>query len=555
MTDLPYYASGNSLIAWHNGRIIIAKRVEMVIRSSQRFEKVQLVIPPPRRPDTYLVRLARWPQPLVHQARRITLQLAELAVSRDAFAAVLQRLTRLRPIGKSDKYLTKYAKWPQPLGILSVGTYIRQSNLGVEVEILDGNNILTLDEVKNRIDADIVGISATAGSYDNAVEVAKVAKQRGARVVLGGAAATPLAREILKYYDFVDAVIRYDGEISFSKYIAAEPLGSIENLVYRDNHDIKENPIRLPCLDDLPTPDRDLLDMEMYFKNSKDPEYPICDPYKRPVNIYAQKGCIWRSQEEGGCVFCSIPYYNLRFREPKLVWDEITSLVEKYQVDFIWDPSDNLVGDKEWFKAFCAAKPSGLNIPYTNYVDAKGIDEEVAKLLAESGCVSVFVGMETGDPKMLESMNKRSTLEDNIRAMRLLQKYRIGVIAGVVVGVQGECKESLERTVDFLKRLTEFDNFDRFEWGSLMPFPGSKANRMLREHPDLKKKYKDFGNKDYLFQLACLIQDWYKYYCEVGFNDILEMQDKVVQEGLVNYEMTMFQRRSWSGTPTKIFRV
>jgi len=154
---------------------------------------------------------------------------------------------------------------------------------------------------------------------------------------------------------------------------------------------------------------------------------------------------------------------------------------------------------------------------------------------------------------MLESMNKRAKLEDNIRAMELLQKYRIGVIAGVVVGVQGESKLSLERTVDFLKRLTEYDNFDRFEWGTLIPFPGSKANRMLREHPDLKEKYMDFGNRNYLFQLVSMIKDWHRYYCEVDFNDILEFQDRVVRECSVPYEMTMFQRRSWSGTPTRVF--
>jgi len=528
---------------------------EMKMRASKKIEKVQLVLPPPRRPDTYITKFAGWPQPLVRHARQIIFQLAEVAVSRDLFAAILQRLIRLRPPRRPDTDIAKFARWPQPLGILSVGTYIKQNNPGVEVEILDGNNVLTLDAVKSRIDADLVGISVTGLGYDHAIEVAKVAKQRGARVILGGAAATPLAREILRYYDFVDAVIRYDGELAFSKYVAAAPLGSIENLVYRDNHEIKENPIKLPCLDELPVPDRDLLDMEVYFKNSKDPKYPICDPFERPMNIYSQKGCMWRSQEGGGCVFCSVPYYDLRLREPKLVWDEISALVEKYQADFIWDPSDNLVGDKEWFKAFCAAKPNGLKIHYTNYVDAEDIDEEVAKLLAESGCVSVFVGMETGDPKMLESMNKRSTLEDNMRAMELLQKYRIGVIAGVVVGVQGESKESLERTVEFLKKLTEFDNFDRFEWGSLIPFPGSKANRMLREHPDLKEKYKDFGNEKYLFQLVCMIQDWHRYYCEIDFNDILELQDRVVQEILVPYEMTMFQRRSWSGTPAKVFRV
>ena len=154
---------------------------------------------------------------------------------------------------------------------------------------------------------------------------------------------------------------------------------------------------------------------------------------------------------------------------------------------------------------------------------------------------------------MLESMNKRAKIEDNLRAMKLLQKYRIGVIAGVVVGVQGESKESMEKTIGFLKKLTEFDNFDRFEWGTLIPFAGSRANRMLREHPDLKHKYEDFGNKNYLFHLISMIQDWHRHYCEINFNDILEFQDRVVQEGLVPYEMTMFQRRSWSGTPSKVF--
>jgi len=306
------------------------------MRASREIEKVQLVLPPPRRPDSYLAKFAGWPQPLVRYARQIIFQLAEVAVSKDSFSTILDRLTRLRPLRKQDTYIAKFARWPQPLGILSIGTYVKQNNPSVEVEILDGNNVLTLDEVKSRIDADVVGISATAVGYDNAIEVAKVAKQRGARVVLGGAAATPLAGEILRYYPSVDAVIRYDGEIAFSKYVAAEPLDSIENLVYRDKrHEIKENPIKLLCLDDLPMPDRDLLDMEVYFKNSKDPEYPICDPFERPMNIYSQKGCIWRSQEEGGCVFCSIPDYGLRLRHPKRVWDEISYLVKRYQADFI----------------------------------------------------------------------------------------------------------------------------------------------------------------------------------------------------------------------------
>ena len=240
-------------------------------------------------------------------------------------------------------------------------------------------------------------------------------------------------------------------------------------------------------------------------------------------------------------------------RAPKLVWDEISYLVREYETDLIWDPSDNLIGDKEWFKSFCAAKPKGLNIHYTNYVDAKGIDEEVARLLVDSGCCSVFVGMEAGDPAMLKNMNKRSTLEDNIRAMKLLQKYRIGVIVGVVAGVPGESRESLARTWEFLKQLLEFDNLDRIEWGTLIPFPGSKANRLLREHPALADKYRNFGDENYMRDLFQMIEDWYKYFCEIDFDYIQQLQESIAQKGLLPYEMTKYQRRSWSGTPSKVF--
>ena len=130
----------------------------------EKIEKVQLVLPPPKRPDTYVV---------------------------------------------------KFARWPQPLGILSIGAYLGRNNPDVSIEILDGNNVLALDEVIARLNADVVGISATAVGYEYAIKVAEIANQKGASVVLGGAAATPLAKEILRYYDFVDAVVRYDVEIYF----------------------------------------------------------------------------------------------------------------------------------------------------------------------------------------------------------------------------------------------------------------------------------------------------------------------------------------------------
>lgn len=137
--------------------------------------------------------------------------------------------------------------------------------------------------------------------------------------------------------------------------------------------------------------------------------------------------------------------------------------------------------------------------------------------------------------------------------MEILQKYRIGVIVGVVTGVPGESKESLARTLEFLKRLLEFDNLDRIEWGSLIPFPGSKANTLLREHPALEDKYRNFGDENYTHDLLQMVEDWYKCFCEIDFGYIQELQERISEEGLFPYEMTKYQRRSWSGTPSKVF--
>ena len=97
----------------------------------RKIEKVQLILPPPRRPDTHII---------------------------------------------------KFARWPQPLGILSIGAYLGVNNPAVNVEILDGNNILTLDEVIDKLDADVVGITATGASYEYAIKVGEIASERGASV-------------------------------------------------------------------------------------------------------------------------------------------------------------------------------------------------------------------------------------------------------------------------------------------------------------------------------------------------------------------------------------
>ena len=87
----------------------------------KNIEKVQLVLPPPRRPDTITAKFATLPQPFARYAREFIFWLAERAVYSDMFAAMLNGLIPHQP-EKKDTYIAKFARWTQPLVIVSVGT-------------------------------------------------------------------------------------------------------------------------------------------------------------------------------------------------------------------------------------------------------------------------------------------------------------------------------------------------------------------------------------------------------------------------------------------------
>lgn len=95
-----------------------------------------------------------------------------------------------------------------PLNLITLGTYVKQFDY--DVEIIDGLHI-SIDNILERINSDIVGINFNIFSVDAMEKVAFYAKNRGSFVV-GGQAATPLSKQILLKNENIDIVVKYDGE-------------------------------------------------------------------------------------------------------------------------------------------------------------------------------------------------------------------------------------------------------------------------------------------------------------------------------------------------------
>ncbi len=410
--------------------------------------------------------------------------------------------------------------WPQPLGILSIATFLRQRRPDVEIEILDGS-VLSREELERRVGADIVGLTTITRGYPHALVLAEKAKKLGAKVVLGGMYATAFGATILENRPFVDAVVKYDGEASFTKYVNGEPLERIENLVYRQSNGvIRENPIKLLDTEDFPIPDRSFLSLPPYDENYA---RNVGGPFKRGGTVYTQRGCRWRAESHKGCIFCAIPDYIWRVKKPERIWQEIAQLHEQ-GFEFLYDTCDDIGADKDWLRELRRKKPQ-IEMHFRHYISAQNVDEETIEALIDIGTVHIFIGFESMDPACLHSMNKEATVKDNERALKILESYKMPLLASFVGGIPGETKESVDRTMDFARYVSESPIAAGIHWDIMRPWPGTLAYKMLLQHPTLGPKYRgrDLFVKEEWHEM---VEDWVFAFCQVDYDYLKNVADQ-----------------------------
>lgn len=387
--------------------------------------------------------------------------------------------------------------WTPPLSFLSIATY---SDL--KMELLD-SQVLSQSEIEEKIDCEILAGSINLSNYGNFLKIAQRYKEKNprGRVVVGGPHSL-LAENILRNRYYIDAVIVGDGEKAFLMYCQDEELSTIPNLVYRKNDKIISNPKEELDLDDLPIPDRSLVNLETYFNN-------FDGEFKRPTTMYSQKGCFW-----GRCVFCQVKP-PARLKRPENFWQEVEYLQNNYGIDYIWDVSDS--PSKKRFLALQKNKPKNIDVRLRFYARTSEIDKETTEALRILNCYEVFLGIETGDSYLLQNMDKNSSLEQHLKSVEILAKNHIKPRISFVLGLPGEDEKTLENTYRFINKLIN-TGADSITCSVLMPVPGSNSFRMMLQRQKLRKKYL---HED-LFNNQELQADWVESFCKVDYPYLLE---------------------------------
>ncbi|OGW31426.1 MAG: hypothetical protein A2X54_03215 [Nitrospirae bacterium GWF2_44_13] len=160
--------------------------------------------------------------------------------------------------------------------------------------------------------------------------------------------------------------------------------------------------------------------------------------------VFASKGCVNR------CSFCHRYYKGYKVIATDDVVNYIDKLKEDCDVGMIMFAEENFgMKGSHTQKLIEYLKGSNLNWS-AGAVRVKNIDEQIIKTWSESGCVHINFGIESLSQKMLDVMDKKTTVKENINAIKLCYKYNIFTIIGLVIGMPGETEQTIQETIDNL---------------------------------------------------------------------------------------------------------
>jgi radical SAM superfamily enzyme YgiQ (UPF0313 family) len=384
-----------------------------------------------------------------------------------------------------------------PYGLATIAAMLRGA--GFEVEILDLNALRpspeAIEDLLARTGWDVAGVSGLVTTFAFQVWLIDLLKRirPDSPVVSGGGLATS-SSDLLFHRSAVDICALGEGEqtmLDLCRTLAeGGDLDTVPAIRYRRDF-LQDAPIlatpdrpTIPDLDGLPFPAWDLLPMDVYLDNPvwgdtarNSSGFKAGTAIGRSMNIISSRGCPY------ACNYC----YHLfgrssyRFRSAEHVVAEIETLVDRYGVEFIGFVDDNMMASEQRLLRFCdLLEARRVRITWGCHGRVTSARPEVLGRMAETGCVWIGYGIESGSQDMLDAMNKNSTVARAGQAIRDTRASGIFANTTFIFGYPGETRRTIQETVEFKRSLD-------LACGSFFatPYPGTPLYESFRDRiPD-----------------------------------------------------------------------
>lgn len=389
------------------------------------------------------------------------------------------------------KILLIYPKWTQEYG--SFGSFAKKAsvwpplnlaflaaiaeNSGHDVKIIDGEaqdiSSEKMVELTAAFNPDIIGITATTPFYHIAVDLAKELKKEITEIpiIIGGPHITVLKEKA--FFPCFDYAFIGEADKSWPLFLELykddKDISAVKGLLFRKGGNILFTGDADPVydLDSIPPPARHLLQMDKYTIGTM-------EGTKKFTTIMSVRGCPFK------CIFCSTKVFGSRFRKrsPRLVVDEIKSIIDKYGIRHFMFLDDTLTLEKNHILTICdLIYKEKLNITFEGSTRANLVDEEIISRMAKAGLIRLSFGLESVDMNIRKIMRKEVPLESYIVANKLTNKYGIETLNSCMIGLPGETLETVKNTLSFLRDSHEIKQANI---SIAVPYPGTELYEMAK---------------------------------------------------------------------------
>ena len=376
----------------------------------------------------------------------------------------------------------------EPYSLLQIGALLRRQ--GDEVALMDMNGFdlgyEELDAGVREHRPDLVMFRFTPTTFDWDMRTASVVKAVDRGIVTAGICWTlhTMPEAVMKDAPDMDHYILQDYEAAAPLLVAALRGGDVSGapgIATRLGGEIVRTAPATPLkdYDSLPMPAYDLLpSLEPYF---------VTAPAGRPYTImYTSKGCPFK------CSFCTVAGTPLRMRSADSILNELKYLKERYGLRTVSFYDETFTFSRERVVELCRRmKDEALNVRWYCNTRAQLVDPELLRMMRAAGCRGVSFGIESGSQRILDSVEKRITVEQGRQAIKWAKDARLKTFCSFILGLPGEDWSTVQDTLDFVKEALPTSA----QFNVAVPYPGTRLYQQVHgdNSPDVdfRRLYQD----------------------------------------------------------------
>jgi len=372
---------------------------------------------------------------------------------------------------------------------------------GMDIRIIDAaaenlsveQTIIEIKEYK----PDIVGISSTTAGIVASGKLAECLKELDKKIItiIGGCHVTSLPEETLAEFNGFDIAVIGEGELTFTEILKAiDETGAIPTTLpgtaLRLNGHFSLNARRplIKDLDALPLPAWRLL---RGFPDSFLPSPARINRFPC-ASVVLARGCPNR------CQFCDRSVFGNKVRSYSATYviNMFKDLANNFGVKEILIEDDTFIISHKWAKEFCERlMAEKIDITWSCLGRADRVTPDILKLMRKAGCWHISYGIESGDQKILDAMNKGEDLSRMEDAVRWSREAGLKTKGFFMVGFPGETVESLRLTKELALKLP----LDDISVMQLTPFPGTALYKSAAEYGVFEKDWRKMNTLSTVF--------------------------------------------------------